>query len=148
MADVLKQLRQTQPAAAAQQQASTSPPSNAKPDNQPASPSSGRVSDSLSISEKDAVRRTVSACWNVDIGAKGVQDMKVEIRLQIGPDGTVQSATIEDTMRMMSDRAFRSFAESARRAVLQDRCKKLPLPPEKYDDWKDMVLTFSPRDML
>jgi hypothetical protein len=39
-------------------------------------------------------------------------------------------------------------AESAQRAVMNPRCKTLPLPPDGYEFWKDAIFVFSPRDML
>ena len=100
----------------------------------------------VSISEIDAVRRQIAQCWNVPAGAKGAEDLYIEITLQMSADGTVRDARIVDQTRMAKDDFFRSAAESARRAVLS--CGKLPLPPEKYESWKDITMTFNPRDLL
>ena len=94
------------------------------------------------------MRRTVEACWNVDPGLAGVHDITVEIRLEIGRDGQVMRAEVVDKGRMSRDRVFRTVAESAQRAVMNPKCKTLPLPPDGYDFWKDAIFVFSPRDML
>ena len=46
-----------------------------------------------------------------------------------------------------SEAAARSMYELARRAIL--RCGKngFPLPPEKYDQWKELELVFDPNGM-
>lgn len=100
----------------------------------------------VSISEIDAVRRQIAQCWNVPAGAKDAEDLYIEIALQMGADGTVRDARIVDQARLSRDGFFRSAAESARRAVLS--CGKLPLPPEKYESWKSITMTFNPRDLL
>lgn len=100
----------------------------------------------VSISEIDAVRRQIAQCWNVPAGAKDAEDLFIEIALQMGADGTVRDARIVDQSRLARDGFFRSAAESARRAVLS--CGKLPLPPEKYESWKNITMTFNPRDLL
>jgi len=100
----------------------------------------------VSISEIDAVRRQIAQCWNVPAGAKDAEDLYIEIVLQMNADGSVRDASIVDQSRLARDAFFRSAAESARRAVLS--CGKLPLPPEKYDSWKTITMTFNPRDLL
>ena len=102
----------------------------------------------LSRSDLDAVRRQIEACWNVPAGARDAQNMTVEIRTLMNPDGRVRSASIVDTARMASDSFYRSMAESALRAVLNHRCQPLRLPLEKYDEWRVMVLNFDPRGMF
>ncbi|HEV7369745.1 cell envelope integrity protein TolA, partial [Arenibaculum sp.] len=114
----------------------------------PSNSAAPRLSDRLSISEMDAVRRQVSGCWLVDPGLPNVRDIVVEIRVRIGQDRTVESAEIVDAARMRSDRVFRTVAEGALRAVRNPRCNPLELPPDRYDTWRDTVFVFSPRDVL
>ena len=53
---------------------------------------------------------------------------------------------VVDTSRM-SDDAYRVMAESAMRAVRL--CSPLKyLPPGKYERWREVDLTFNPRDIL
>jgi len=96
----------------------------------------------------DLVRQQIRQCWNVPAGAKDIQNMVVEIRMQLGPDGTVQRVEPRDPGRMGSDPFYRTLAESAMRAVLNPRCNPLKLPPDSYDIWRDMTLTFNPKDLV
>ena len=98
------------------------------------------------ISEIDAIRRQVEACWNVPAGAQNAENLVVSIRVWVNPDGTVSKATIMDKSRMGSEPFFRSAAESALRAVLNPRCSPLPIPPKKYDKFKELVLSFNPKE--
>jgi hypothetical protein len=105
------------------------------------------LGSTLSASEMDMIREQISRCWNVPAGARDAKDLVVEIRVQVGQDGTVQTAQIVDSGRM-GDPLYRAAAESARRAFFNPQCTPLKLPPDKYATWKDMVVDFNPKDAL
>ena len=124
------------------------PPQNprvasARPSSQPRAP----LGSQLTASELDLVRHQIARCWNVPAGARDAKDLVVEIKVAVDPDGTVRQATIVDQGRL-GDSYFRAAAESARRAFFNPQCRPLHLPPEKYAIWKDLVVDFSPRDIL
>jgi len=101
----------------------------------------------LSTSEMDMVRQQIAGCWNIPAGGRDAKDMRVVLRISADPDGTVRSATIEDTSRM-NDPFYRAAAESAQRALRMEACKVLKLPRDKYDQWKVFTFTFDPKDIL
>ncbi len=109
-----------------------------------------RLGPAMTISELDAVRRQIERCWAVPVGAKEVEDLAVEIQVVLNPDGTVRMAEVDPKYRyqMALNPFFRAVAESALRAVRNPRCSPLRLPPEKYSEWKSMVLRFDPREMV
>jgi hypothetical protein len=107
-----------------------------------------RLGSQLSASEVDMVREQISRCWNIPAGARDAKDLVVELRVVVEPDGMVQQATIVDQGRLAGDPFFRTAAESARRAFFNPLCRPLRLPPDKYETWKDMVVDFSPKDLL
>ena len=94
------------------------------------------------------VREQISHCWNIPAGARDAKELVVEIRVAVLPDGNVQQATIVDQGRAEADPFFRAAAESARRAFFNPLCRPLRLPAEKYEMWKNMVVDFSPKDLL
>ncbi len=108
----------------------------------------GSYFSELSISEIDAIAGRLRACWNLDPGAQGIKDMIIEVRVFLNKDGSVRDAQILDTSRYNSDKAFRSVAESARRAVYV--CQPYSIfanrYADKYDMWKTMLLRFNPLD--
>lgn len=102
-----------------------------------------RISDEpLSSSVSDAIRRQVEDNWNVPAGAADAADLTVEIRIYLRSDGEVSRAVIVDQSRL-SDAFYRTMAESARRAVLQASPLR-DLPPEKYEQWREITFTFKP----
>ncbi|MGE3770186.1 MAG: hypothetical protein AB7G06_04465 [Bdellovibrionales bacterium] len=106
------------------------------------------LAQQLSISEMDALRRQIQQCWNVPVGARGVETMNVEIYVEVNEDRTVRRADIVDTLRMTTDPFFRTVAESARRALFNPRCIPLMLPPERYSQWKTIRMNFNPAEMF
>src|SRR6516165_2988005 len=117
---------------------------SARPSSQPRAP----LGSQITASEVDLVRQQIARCWNVPAGARDAKDLVVEIRVVVDPDGTVRQATIVDQARLVSDPFFRAAAESARRAFFNPLCRPLHLPLEKYTIWKDLVVDFSPKDIL
>jgi len=115
-----------------------------KPSSQPRAP----LGAQLTVSEMDLVREQISRCWNVPAGARDAKDLVVEIRVVVDPTGMVEQASIVDQSRANGDPFFRAAAESARRAFFNPMCRPLHLPPEKYAIWKDLVVNFTPRDLL
>jgi len=106
------------------------------------------LSNRLTITQEDALRRQISQCWNMPIGARDAQNLVIEVVIDIGPDRIVQHAEVVDQSRMATDTFFRAAAESALRAFNNPKCIPLELPPDKYEDWKHATFVFNPKDML
>ena len=108
----------------------------------------GSYFSELSISELDAIAGRLRACWNLDPGAKGAQNMIIEIKATLKPNGDVAEVDIVDKSRYNSDGFYRSVAESARRAVYI--CAPYKIFAEKYADhyemWQTLLLRFNPLD--
>lgn len=104
--------------------------------------------ETMTMSEMDALSQQLSRCWSIQAGARYAEDLVVKVRLTVSPDRRVLSATIQDQWRYSQDSYFRAAADSAIRAVHSPQCEVLQLPPDKYDMWKDIIVTFDPTDML
>lgn len=119
----------------------------------PSPPASRRLSTlPLTISEKDAIRVQIERCWSVPAGARDAENLQVKIRIFLNPDGSLsRQPEIIDSARMErpGEEFYRSAAESARRAVLNPRCSPLQdLPISKYERWREIELTFDPKEMM
>jgi hypothetical protein len=103
----------------------------------------------MAASLAQSVNRQVTPCWSIPAGAKDAANMSVAIRIRLNADGTfVAAPKIEDTRRLGSDTSFRAVAESALRALRDQRCAPLKLPYDQYDLWKDIIFTFDPKEAL
>ena len=114
----------------------------------------GSYMQELSVSEKDMIGIKLRECWNLDAGVRGIQNMLIEIRVFLNKDGAVTDARILNKARYDKDTAYRSVAESARRAVYICDKKKEDSPfrifsknyEQSYDTWKTLLLRFNPFD--
>ena len=102
----------------------------------------------LTVGEKDALRVSVSKCWNV--GSLSTEALKttVEVAVSLEADGRPKTGTI----RMVSSTggstgAAKQAYEAARRAIIRCGAKGFSLPSDKYDHWRDIVMTFNPEKM-
>jgi outer membrane biosynthesis protein TonB len=122
---------------------------DAKPEPQaPAQPQPQpqRLAESLSISELDLIRRQFERCWNPPAGARDAGNLVVRVRLSLNPDGSLRGLPELVDRARMNDGFWLAAAESALRAVR--RCEPLrDLPAGKYERWRDIELTFDPKDM-
>jgi outer membrane biosynthesis protein TonB len=106
------------------------------------------VGATLTASQVDLIRQTIRKCWHFPAGLKNAEDLVVDIQMELDQAGNVKSAKIIDSARVENDPDFRIAAENAYRAVLDPNCNPLPLPPEKYEEWKELELSFNPKEMF
>jgi hypothetical protein len=104
--------------------------------------------ETMTMSEADALARQLQRCWSIQAGARYAEDLIVKVRLTVSPERRTLSAVIVDQWRYSQDSYFRAAADAAIRAVHSPQCEVLELPPDKYEMWKDIVVTFDPTDML
>ena len=110
------------------------------------------LGNKITISQTDFIASTVHQHWNFDAGVEGVYDMIIEIQVSLNRNGDVSAVEFLNKSRYDSDAAFRSVADSARRAVLI--CDKLGQQspfrilaskyPQNYSDWQKIQLRFNP----
>ena len=97
-------------------------------------------------SAKDFIRVQIARHWYLDRNAIGSGEFTVSIHLLLTADGRVSEATILDNMSFSSNPAYRAAAISLRGAALLS--SPLIMPPGHYAEVKDIVLTFSPKEVL
>lgn len=133
--------------AAADKLAQTQPE---KPSEAPAKPqasgprSAAGRGTKMTSTEIDALRSTISQCWNIPAGAPNPETLVVRLKLFLNQDGTVarRPELVDTAGRAASDPYFRAAAEAAMRAV--QVCAPYQLPAEKYDDWSEITINFRP----
>ncbi|MBM3518442.1 MAG: TonB C-terminal domain-containing protein [Alphaproteobacteria bacterium] len=117
------------------------PQAEAKP-----TPRLATLSARLAMTELDALRAQIERCWSVPAGAREAQDMAVVVRIYLKPDGRLSRDPQVLQSARMSDPFFRTMAESALRAVR--KCEPLRVLSGNYEMWREIDLTFNPKDML
>jgi colicin import membrane protein len=96
----------------------------------------------LSQNEIDALRAQIEACFSMPAAAADAKYLIVEVRITLTPDGSLASATV---VTNSGSGHFQIVAESLTRAIR--RCAPYKLPIAKYDAWKDVDVSFDPREM-
>jgi len=99
----------------------------------------------LSQSEIDALRARLMSLWNPPVGIQNPEDFVIRIRIQLGRDGRLSAPPM--VLTSGTGTLFNSARDSAVRAVFQGQPFSM-LRPEHYETWKDIEVTFDPRDMF
>ncbi len=101
--------------------------------------------ESMSMSELDALRSRLARLWAIPAGAKDPRELIVLVRMRLNPDGTLNGPPM--VMTSGNSPLFVAARDSAIRAVFRGQPYDM-LKPEHYEQWKDIEITFDPRDMI
>jgi outer membrane biosynthesis protein TonB len=99
---------------------------------------------------RDALLAQIRECWNVPVGAPTPEKLIVQVRVFLARDGSLaQPPLLEPQTRAAaaSNPYMRTAAEAALRAVNVCEPYKL-LPSDRYDAWREIVMTFDPSRMI
>lgn len=114
----------------------------------PTAPSLGAATGDasrLSASEIDALRARLMALWNPPVGIQNPEDFIIRVRIKLGRDGRLNGPPTVLTSGQGA--LYNSARDSAIRAVFRGQPFDM-LKPEHYDSWKDIEVTFDPKDMF
>ena len=101
-------------------------------------------SATLTQSEQAALAAAMRQCWFPPPGAMNVPGLTVRVSVTLNQNGSVAGVQI---LSPITDELVRSTAFAAQRAV--ERCAPYTiLPPEKYESWRTIDVTFDPQDAL
>jgi len=101
--------------------------------------------DGLALSQIDALRAAMYKCWRIPADAKDPESLVIPVEVKLYRDGHLASAQLKNAGSIYgsSNPYMKIAADNALRAVT--KCAPYDfLPAEKYDDWKQMTLTFRP----
>ena len=99
----------------------------------------------LSQSELDALRARLAQLWTPPASARNPQELVVVMRIRLKRDGTL--AAPPEVLNNGTSLLFLASRDSAKRAVVRGQPYDM-LKPEHYEQWKDIEITFDPRDMI
>jgi len=99
----------------------------------------------LSQSELDALRARLMGLWNPPVGIQNPEEYVIRIRLSIGRDRKLNAPPL--VVSSGHGQLFNTARDSAVRAVLRGQPFDM-LKADHYDVWKDIEVTFDPREMF
>jgi colicin import membrane protein len=83
--------------------------------------------------------------WSPPAGARNPEDLIVEIRVKLNRDGRLAGSPV--VLTAGSSPMFVASRESALRAINRGQPFDM-LRPENYEAWKNIEITFDPRDVF
>lgn len=95
----------------------------------------------MTQSEIDALRSQITRCWVIPTGWTNPREVSVRVRFALNPDGTVSG--MPTVTEYPASQYGPVAADNAVRAVMQ--CGPYALPQEKYDQWSEVELRFTPQ---
>lgn len=111
---------------------------------------SGQSGPPMTGAETESFRIAVSQCWNVDVGSLST-GVTITVAFSLGTDGRVVGDVRLTDGSGGDQAAINTAFGAARRAIL--RCQSFGgrtgyvLPIDKYDQWRDVEMTFDPSGM-
>lgn len=97
----------------------------------------------LTVSVVDALRVAMTRCWSIDTNRQDIENIRAVVHLTMRKNGTVRDVWFESAAREQTDPAFAYVLETIRRAI--DVCQPFRmLPPNEFDKWEKIQLTFYP----
>jgi outer membrane biosynthesis protein TonB len=98
----------------------------------------------LSSGERDAFKAHLRKCWKLPAGSSPAPATRVVLRVYLKPDGMMVSEPV--LIEASASRDGPVVFQTAINAL--KTCQPYAfLPGAKYDEWKSLDLTFTPRDM-
>jgi len=99
----------------------------------------------MSQNELDAMRAKLMQLWSPPAGVQNPEDLVVKVRIRLGRDGKLAAVpTVVGSSRGPMSEIAR---ESAIRAVIRGQPYDM-LTPANYEIWKEVEITFDPREMF
>lgn len=97
----------------------------------------------LSQSELNAMQRRLMDLWNPPAGVQNPEQLVVKIRIQLGRDGKLSGPP--NVLTSGRGPLFEAARDNAIRALFRGQPFEM-LSPATYDLWKEIEITFDPRD--
>jgi outer membrane biosynthesis protein TonB len=91
----------------------------------------------------DAVQSRIEQNWDLPIGAQSAENIIVRLRIELNRDGTLLRPPA--VMDQSFSAGYQAMADAAVRAAI--RGQPFIIPPPQYEQCRDMILRFNPRDM-
>lgn len=102
----------------------------------------------LTGGERDALRVAVQRCWNVGSLSTEALRTSVVVAVSMTRDGRPEIGSIRLAGSTGGgDAAAKQAFDAARRAIIRCGTDGFDLPVEKYDQWRDIEMTFNPDSM-
>ena len=104
--------------------------------------------NAMTLDIEAALKTQMRECWNFPAGAPNPEQLIVQVRILLAHDGNLLQASLtpESLAGARTNPYLRSASEAAIRAVYI--CAPYRnLPTDRYDSWREIVMTFDPKEL-
>jgi hypothetical protein len=98
----------------------------------------------LTADAMTALQARLQQCWHPPASLASASKLRMTLRIALAPDGTLAREPL--LIRASASAQGPRLVETATRALQE--CQPLGLPPDKYDEWKVLDLSFSPKGLM
>ncbi len=98
----------------------------------------------MTQAEKDGFRDAVQSCWNLGAVSTEALETRVVVGFAMGRDGRPDPDSFRIVGEPETDGPRQQAFEAARRAVMRCAGAGYKLPADKYNEWDDVEMTFTP----
>lgn len=91
-----------------------------------------------------ALQAHLQKCWNPPASLASASKLRMTLRIALAPNGTLARDPL--LIRASASAQGPRLVETATRALQE--CQPLGLPPDRYDEWKVLDLSFSPKGLM
>lgn len=100
----------------------------------------------LTLGERESLRLSVGQCWNFSALSTDAAKVTVVVGMAMSRDGRPSNLRLVSFTGGGQGAAQQAY-ETARRAILRCAGDGYSLPREKYDQWREIEMTFNPENM-
>ncbi len=103
------------------------------------------VGPHMSMSYMDRVRRVLEGAWRVPIRAKENGTLIIVVELEMNPDGSIAHVQVLHGEGTPQHPTYELGVQNVLEALDSPRCNPLPLPKDRYSEWKKFKFRFMPK---
>lgn len=103
------------------------------------------VGPHMSMSYMDRVRRVLEGAWRVPIRAKENGTLIIVVELEMNPDGSIAHVQVLHGEGTPNHPTYQIGVQNVLEALDSPRCNPLPLPKDRYTEWKKFKFRFMPK---
>lgn len=100
----------------------------------------------ITSAERDGLRVAVSQCWNLGSASTDAMATTVVVMVRMAPDGRPQGVDLVSS-NGPNQSATQTAFQAARRAIIRCGANGYNLPSDKYEQWREIEMTFNPENM-
>tara|TARA_R100000322_G_scaffold60379_8_gene37282 strand:+ start:38266 stop:39339 length:1074 start_codon:yes stop_codon:yes gene_type:complete len=100
----------------------------------------------LTSGEREGLRLAVSQCWNLGSSSTDAMKTTVVVLVQMQPNGVPSGIELVSS-NGPNGQATQTAFQAARRAVIRCGANGYNLPSDKYEQWREIEMTFNPENM-